>query len=125
MRRRILLGTYSLSSGYYDEYYLRATKVRRKIKSDFDNAFSAVDALIWPTAPTTAFEFGLDAVDPLTMYLEDIFTVPINLVGVPAASIPVGDFSDGLPVGLQVVGARHADASVIGICHQLEQARDR
>ncbi|MCB9961606.1 MAG: Asp-tRNA(Asn)/Glu-tRNA(Gln) amidotransferase subunit GatA [Hyphomonas sp.] len=124
VRRRILLGTYSLSSGYYDEYYLRATKVRRKIKEDFDAALQHVDAMIWPTAPTTAFAFGLDATDPLTMYLEDVFTVPINLAGVPAASIPIGVYDDGLPVGLQVVGARHRDADVIGIAHKIEKVAD-
>lgn len=121
VRRRILLGNYCLSSGYYDEYFLRATKVRRKLVEDFQKALTEVDALIWPTTPTTAFPFGMDAADPLTMYLEDVFTVPVNLAGVPAASIPIGVYDDGLPVGLQIVGSRHGDISVLKVARELER----
>ncbi|KAJ3198353.1 hypothetical protein HK101_006487 [Irineochytrium annulatum] len=102
VKRRIMLGTYALSSGYYDAYYLKAQKVRTLIKQDFDNVFAKYDVIIGPTAPTTAFKLGSQVDDPLTMYLNDILTIPVNLAGVPAVSIPCG-FSDGLPVGLQII----------------------
>jgi aspartyl-tRNA(Asn)/glutamyl-tRNA(Gln) amidotransferase subunit A len=111
VRRRIMLGTYVLSAGYYDAYYLRAQKVRALVKRDFENAFRQVDILVAPTSPTTAFKIGEKADDPVKMYLADIYTVPINLAGLPALSLPCG-FVGGLPVGLQIIG-RHWDEKTI------------
>ena len=110
-RRRIMLGTYVLSAGYYDAYYLKAQKVRALIKQDFDKAFAEFDILITPTAPTTAFKIGEKIDDPLQMYLSDIYTVPINLAGLPAISLPIGNV-DGLPVGLQIIG-KHFDEPLL------------
>ena len=102
-KRRIMLGAYALSSGYYDAYYLKAQKVRALIKKDFDNAFEKVDAIVGPTAPSTAFKIGEKAADPLSLYLEDIYTVPINLAGLPGISIPIGLGRDSnLPVGFKI-----------------------
>ena len=103
VRRRIMLGTYALSSGYYDAYYLKALKVRTLIKQDFDKAFEQVDVLVTPIAPTPAFKIGENVDDPLAMYLQDVCTVPINLAGVPAISLPCG-FKGNLPIGLQIIG---------------------
>lgn len=111
VRRRILLGTYALSAGYYDAYYLKAQKVRTKIKEDFDNAFKEVDLIMGPVTPTLPFKFGEKSSNPLAMYLEDIYTVPVNLAGLPAISIPCGDI-DSLPVGLQIIG-KHFDEATI------------
>jgi len=108
VRRRIILGTYALSAGYYDAYYLRAQKVRTLVKQDFERAFEKVDILVAPTSPTTAFKIGEKADDPLQMYLADIYTVPINLAGIPALSMPCGVDKNGLPIGLQIIG-RHFD----------------
>jgi aspartyl-tRNA(Asn)/glutamyl-tRNA(Gln) amidotransferase subunit A len=108
VRRRIILGTYALSAGYYDAYYLRAQKVRTLVRQDFERAFEKVDILVAPTSPTTAFKIGEKADDPLQMYLADIYTVPINLAGIPAMSLPCGKDSNGLPIGLQIIG-RHFD----------------
>ncbi len=104
VKRRIMLGTYALSSGYYDAYYLKAQKVRTLIKGDFDRAWETVDVIATPTAPSPAFEFGAKTADPLTMYLSDIFTLSANLAGVPAMSLPCGFSSKGLPIGLQLIG---------------------
>ncbi|MBF0486646.1 MAG: Asp-tRNA(Asn)/Glu-tRNA(Gln) amidotransferase subunit GatA [Nitrospirae bacterium] len=112
VKRRIMLGTYALSSGYYDAYYKKAQQVRTLIKRDFDEAFKLVDVIATPTSPTTAFKIGEKADDPLQMYLSDIFTISVNLAGVPAISIPCGFDSGGLPVGLQLIG-RHFDEAVI------------
>jgi aspartyl-tRNA(Asn)/glutamyl-tRNA(Gln) amidotransferase subunit A len=112
VKRRIMLGTYVLSSGYYDAYYTRAQKVRRLIAQDFMQAFESCDALLTPTAPTTAFTLGEKISDPLAMYLNDIFTVSANIAGVPAISVPVGLDSSGLPVGAQLIG-RHFDESTL------------
>jgi aspartyl-tRNA(Asn)/glutamyl-tRNA(Gln) amidotransferase subunit A len=113
VQRRIMLGTYVLSSGYYEAYYLRAQKVRAKIKEDFDRAFEKVDVIITPTAPTSAFLLGEKIADPLTMYLSDIFTVSVNLAGLPALSLPVGKVKN-LPVGLQIIGRPFDEEKILG-----------
>jgi aspartyl-tRNA(Asn)/glutamyl-tRNA(Gln) amidotransferase subunit A len=103
VKRRIMLGTYVLSSGYYDAYYTKAQKVRRLIKEDFDKAFSEVDVILTPTSPFTAFKIGEKSSDPLEMYLSDIYTTSANLAGIPGISIPVGTDSKGLPIGMQLL----------------------
>lgn len=108
-KRRIMLGTYVLSSGYYDAYYLRAMKVRTKIREDFDNVFNSVDALIAPVSPTPPFKLGEKVTDPLTMYLSDIYTVSANLAGIPGLAIPCGFSKSGLPVGFQLMGPRFSE----------------
>ncbi|MCE5286685.1 MAG: Asp-tRNA(Asn)/Glu-tRNA(Gln) amidotransferase subunit GatA [Pelosinus sp.] len=123
VKRRIMLGTYALSSGYYDAYYLKALKVRTLVKQDFDKSFEQVDVLITPTAPTTAFQLGEKSSDPLSMYLQDIYTVPINLAGVPGISIPCG-FAGGLPVGMQIIGKPLDEATVIRTAYAFEQNND-
>ncbi|WP_342415512.1 Asp-tRNA(Asn)/Glu-tRNA(Gln) amidotransferase subunit GatA [Paenibacillus sp. FSL R10-2782] len=120
VKRRIMLGTYALSSGYYDAYYLKAQKVRTLIKQDFDRVFEQYDVIIGPTAPTTAFKIGSQVDDPLTMYLNDILTIPVSLAGVPAISIPCG-LADGLPVGLQIIGKAFDESSVLRVAHAFEQ----
>ncbi len=119
VKRRIMLGTYALSSGYYDAYYLKALKVRTLIKQDFDEAFKKFDVLITPTAPTTAFLAGSVA-DPLTMYLNDVFTIPVNLAGLPALSVPCG-FADNLPVGLQFIGKPFDEGTILRMAYAYEQ----
>jgi aspartyl-tRNA(Asn)/glutamyl-tRNA(Gln) amidotransferase subunit A len=123
VRRRIMLGTYALSSGYYDAYYLKALKVRTLIKQDFDKAFGDVDVLIAPIAPTTAFKVGEKVDDPLAMYLQDVCTVPINLAGLPAISLPCG-FAGGLPVGLQIIGRPLGEETILRAAYAFEQAND-
>ena len=123
VRRRIMLGTYALSSGYYDAYYLQALKVRTLVKQDFDRAFEQVDVLVTPTAPTQAFKVGDKINDPLAMYLEDVCTVPINLAGVPGISLPCG-FANGLPIGVQIIGKPLDEASVLRAAYALEQTGD-
>lgn len=140
VRRRIMLGTYALSAGYYDAYYLKAQKVRSLIRQDFEKAFERVDVIITPTAPTTAFKFGEKTKDPLSMYLSDVFTVSVNLAGVPAISIPCGEIYPelaegpcpelaegvrGLPVGLQIIGRWFDEKTVFGIAKTYEQIRDK
>ena len=120
VRRRIMLGTYILSAGYYDAYYTRAQRVRRLIKQDFDRAFKEVDVIITPTSPTTAFKFGEKTQDPLSMYLADIYTVSVNLAGVPGISIPIKEV-DGLPVGLQLIGKNFDDVKLLKIAKIIEQ----
>lgn len=122
VKRRIMLGTYVLSAGYYDAYYRKAQKVRRLIQNDFFEAFRSVDCIVMPTAPTTAFRLGEKLEDPLAMYLSDIYTVSANLAGVPAISVPCGT-ADGLPVGVQFIGRQFDEATVLGAAHALEQAR--
>jgi aspartyl-tRNA(Asn)/glutamyl-tRNA(Gln) amidotransferase subunit A len=114
-----MLGTYALSSGYYDAYYLKAQKVRTLIKRDFDEVFANFDVVIGPTAPTTAFKIGAQVDDPLTMYLNDILTIPVNLAGIPAISIPCG-MVDGLPVGLQISGKPLGEATILRTAHAFE-----
>lgn len=119
VKRRIMLGTYALSSGYYDAYYLKAQKVRTLIKSDFDKAFQNYDLIIGPTAPTPAFRIGEQVGDPLTMYLNDICTIPVSLAGVPAISVPCG-MADGLPIGLQIIGKAFDESTVLRAAHAFE-----
>ena len=121
VRRRIMLGTYALSSGYYDAYYLKALKVRRLIKQDFDRAFEQVDVLIAPTAPTTAFKIGEKMDDPLAMYLMDVCTIPVNLAGVPSLSLPCG-FAGGLPIGMQIIGPHLSEERILQTGYAFEQA---
>ncbi|MFO7447585.1 MAG: amidase family protein, partial [Ignavibacteriaceae bacterium] len=115
VKRRIMLGTYVLSAGYYEAYYRKAQKVRRLIKEDFDKVFSQVDILITPTTPTTAFKLGEKSGNPLQMYLSDIYTVSANLVGIPGLSIPIGMSSDGLPIGMQVLANRFEERKLLSI----------
>jgi aspartyl-tRNA(Asn)/glutamyl-tRNA(Gln) amidotransferase subunit A len=121
VKRRIMLGTYALSSGYYDAYYGRAQRVRTKIAEDFATAFQTVDFVVTPTAPTVPFKLGSKTSDPLEMYLNDYFTVPISLAGLPAISIPAG-LSEGLPVGFQLAGPAFSENRVLDAAHALEQA---
>jgi aspartyl-tRNA(Asn)/glutamyl-tRNA(Gln) amidotransferase subunit A len=124
VKRRILVGTYVLSHGYYDAYYLQAQKVRRLIARDFAAAFAQCDIIAGPTAPSTAFELGSNVADPVQMYLNDIFTVPAPLAGVPALSVPCGFDERGLPVGLQLTGNYFAEARLLGAAHRYQQATD-
>jgi aspartyl-tRNA(Asn)/glutamyl-tRNA(Gln) amidotransferase subunit A len=121
VKRRIMLGTYSLSSGYYDAYYLKAQKVRTLIKQDFEQIFESFDCIMGPTTPTTAFKIGEKIADPLTMYVEDILTIPVNLAGVPAISIPCGFSEAGLPVGLQIIGKAFDESTILRAAHAFEQ----
>lgn len=120
VKRRIMLGTYALSSGYYDDYYLKAQKVRTLIKQDFDKAFERFDVLLSPTAPTPAFKFGEKSANPLAMYLSDITTVPINLAGIPAISIPAG-FVNGMPIGMQLMGKAFDEGTLYRVAYTFEQ----
>ena len=115
-----MLGTYVLSAGYYDAYYLKGLKVRTLIRRDFDRAFEQVDVIVTPTSPTAAFRFGEKADDPLSMYLSDIFTVTINLAGLPGISIPCGLTRERLPIGLQIVGRRFDEETVLRLAAALE-----
>jgi aspartyl-tRNA(Asn)/glutamyl-tRNA(Gln) amidotransferase subunit A len=123
VKRRIMLGTYVLSSGYYDAYYLKAQKVRALIKDDFRAAFDACDAVLTPTSPTTAFLIGEKVDDPLAMYLNDIYTVTANLAGVPGISVPCGLSQTGLPIGLQLLGRHWGEPDILRLAHAYEQAR--
>ena len=124
VKRRILIGTYVLSHGYYDAYYLRAQKVRRLIARDFAAAFAKCDIIVGPTSPTTAFRLGERAADPVQMYLSDIYTIAVNLAGLPGLSIPCGFDHAGLPVGLQVIGNYFAEALMLNVAHQYQLATD-
>ena len=124
VKRRIMLGTYALSSGYYDAYYKKAQKVRTLIKEDFDEAFAEYDILISPTTPTTAFEIGDKSNDPLQMYLSDICTIPVNLAGLPALSMPCGVDSNDLPIGLQIIGDHFAEEKILQAAYALEKTTD-
>lgn len=116
-----MLGTYALSAGYYDAYYLKALKVRTLIRRDFERAFAEVDVLATPTSPTLPFRFGDRLDDPVQMYLSDVCTLPINIAGVPGISVPAG-FSDGLPIGLQLIGKPFAEETLIRAAYAYEQA---
>ncbi|MBI4976006.1 MAG: Asp-tRNA(Asn)/Glu-tRNA(Gln) amidotransferase subunit GatA, partial [Spirochaetes bacterium] len=120
VKRRILLGTYVLSSGYYDAYYMKALKVRTLIKQDFDNAFKQVDAIITPTTPTTAFKAGEKTANPIEMYLSDIYTITVNLAGVPGISVPCGTDIAGLPIGFQLIGKHFDEAAILRLAHAYE-----
>ncbi|MEK6531284.1 MAG: Asp-tRNA(Asn)/Glu-tRNA(Gln) amidotransferase subunit GatA [Deltaproteobacteria bacterium] len=122
VKRRIMLGTYSLSAGYYDAYYKKASQVRTLIKNDFEAAFAKCDIIITPTSPTPAFKFGEKVLDPLTMYLSDIFTISCNLAGIPGASVPCGFTDKGLPVGLQILGREFDEATILKAAYAYEQA---
>ncbi len=123
VQRRILLGTYVLSSGYYDAYYLKAMKVRRLIKDEFDTAFEKVDLLLTPTAPNTAFKFGEKVNDPLAMYMEDICTVPVNLAGIPGINVPAGFASNGMPIGMQLLAPAMGEETLLRAAFTFEQER--
>lgn len=124
VKRRIMLGTYALSSGYYEAYYKKAQQARTLIKQDFDNVFKKVDVIITPTSPGPAFKIGEKATDPLQMYLSDIFTISVNLAGVPAISIPCGFTKDSLPVGLQIIGRHFDEESIFKIAYAYEQSTE-
>ena len=119
VKRRIMLGTYVLSAGYYDAYYRKAQKVRRLIMNDFENAFKEVDFIISPTTPNTAFRLGEKIEDPLSMYLNDIYTASVNLAGIPAISIPSGKDRNGLPFGIQVMGRKFDEEGLLKIWNEL------
>ncbi|HLD84804.1 MAG TPA: amidase family protein, partial [Coxiellaceae bacterium] len=119
VKRRIMIGTYVLSSGFYDAYYLKAQKVRRLICDDFLTAFNAVDFILTPTAPTPAFKIGEKLNDPVAMYLSDVFTIAVNLAGLPGISIPAG-FVNQLPVGLQLIGKHFDEALILNAAHQFQ-----
>ena len=121
VKRRILIGTYVLSSGYYDAYYLKAQKVRQLIKKDFDDSFNKVDAILTPSAPSSAFKIGEKKDDPISMYLNDVFTVPVNLAGLPAMSIPAGLDNNKLPLGLQLIGKPLAEQTLLNIAFSMEE----
>ena len=124
VKARILVGTYVLSHGYYDAYYLQAQKIRRLIARDFDQAFSKCNVILGPTAPTTAYELGAKTEDPVQMYLGDVFTIPAPLAGLPALSIPCGLDEKGLPVGLQLMGPHFAEGRLLGVAHAYQQSTD-
>lgn len=123
VKRRIMLGTYSLSSGYWDDYYAKAAKVRTLIKQDFERVFEKVDVIVGPVSPTTAWNLGEKVDDPLTMYLSDIYTISANLAGIPGLSVPCG-FIDGLPVGLQILGKQWGEETILKVGYAYEQATD-
>ena len=121
VQRRIMIGTYVLSSGYYDAYYLKAQKVRKLIKNDFDEAYKKVDAILTPSTPSAAFKIGEKTNDPISMYLNDIFTVPVNLAGLPAISIPAGVDAKGYPLGLQIIGKAFDEQNILNIAYAMEE----
>jgi aspartyl-tRNA(Asn)/glutamyl-tRNA(Gln) amidotransferase subunit A len=121
VQRRIMIGTYVLSSGYYDAYYLKAQKVRKLIKNDFDEAYQKVDAILTPSTPSAAFKIGEKTNDPVSMYLNDIFTVPVNLAGLPAISIPAGVDVKGYPLGLQIIGKAFDEQNILNIAYAMEE----
>jgi aspartyl-tRNA(Asn)/glutamyl-tRNA(Gln) amidotransferase subunit A len=125
VKRRIMLGTYALSAGYYDAYYLKAQKVRTLIRREFDEAFAKYDAIIAPVTPTPAFRIGEKVDDPMSMYLNDVFTLPVNIAGLPGTSVPCGFVSEGgseLPVGMQVIAKPFDEPSMLRVAHAYEQA---
>ncbi len=123
VKRRIMVGTYALSAGYYDAYYLKAQQIRQLISEDFRRAFAEVDVILGPTSPTTAFPIGERSGDPVAMYLSDVYTIAVNLAGLPALSMP-GGFADGLPVGVQLIGNHFDEGRLLGVAHRFQQATD-
>ena len=123
VKRRIMTGTYALSAGYYDAYYLKAQKIRRLISEDFQQAFEKVDVIMGPVAPETAFKIGEKSNDPISMYLSDIYTIALNLAGLPGMSVPAG-FANKLPVGLQIIGNSFTEAKMLNVAHQYQQVTD-
>jgi aspartyl-tRNA(Asn)/glutamyl-tRNA(Gln) amidotransferase subunit A len=123
VKRRIMLGTYALSAGYYDAYYLKAQRVRTLLTRDFEEAFREVDAIVTPTSPTTAFKLEEKSDDPLAMYLADIYTVTADLVGIPGISIPCGEDTEGLPIGLQILGRHFDESTILRLAHTYESSR--
>ncbi|MBI5413664.1 Asp-tRNA(Asn)/Glu-tRNA(Gln) amidotransferase subunit GatA [Candidatus Peregrinibacteria bacterium] len=124
MKRRIMIGTYALSAGYYDAYYLKAQKVRTLVKGDFENAFKEVDVIVTPTTPDTAFKIGANSADPIKMYLEDIFTVSVNITGVPALALPCGISGKNMPIGMQVIGPQFAEPLLLKVGAVYQRATD-
>ena len=122
VKRRVLIGTYVLSAGYYDAYYLKAQRLRSLILRDFTKAFEKVDAILTPATPTPAFAVGEKMDDPIAMYLNDVFTVPVNLAGLPGISVPAGSRTDGLPLGLQLIGRAFDEATLFRAARTLEEA---
>jgi aspartyl-tRNA(Asn)/glutamyl-tRNA(Gln) amidotransferase subunit A len=122
VKRRVLIGTYVLSAGYYDAYYLKAQRLRSLILRDFTQAFEKVDAILTPATPTAAFAVGEKSDDPIAMYLNDVFTVPVNLAGLPGISVPAGLSAEGLPLGLQLIGRAFDEATLFRISRTVEQA---
>jgi aspartyl-tRNA(Asn)/glutamyl-tRNA(Gln) amidotransferase subunit A len=124
VQRRIIIGTYCLSAGYYDAYYGKASQVRTLIRNDFERAFEACDVILAPVAPTPAFKIGENVEDPLKMYLSDIFTLSANLAGIPGMSVPCGFSKEGLPIGLQLLGKHFNEGSLLKVAFNFEQATD-
>jgi len=124
VKRRIMIGTYALSAGYYDAYYLKAQKLRRLIAEDFTRAFAHCDVILGPATPTTAFKLGAKTDDPVAMYLNDIYTVPVNLAGLPGLSVPAGFDRQGLPIGLQIIGKYFDEARLLNVAHRYQQATE-
>ena len=125
VKRRIMLGNFVLSSGYYDAFYLRASKARTLIKRDFENALKGCDALICPTAPTTAFMRGSNSEDPSAAYLGDVFTVPVNIAGLPGLSVKCGEDADGLPIGMQLIGRPYCEETLLSLAGIYEKGGAR
>ncbi len=125
VKRRIMLGTYALSAGYYDAYYLKAQRVRTLIKNDFDQALKACDILAAPVSPSAAFRVGEKIDDPLQMYLSDIYTVSVNLAGIPGISVPSGTSTEGLPIGLQLLGRPFEEETLLRAAYVVEQGQTR
>src|SRR5204862_3557213 len=124
VKRRIMIGTYVLSHGYYDAYYLQAQRLRRLIARDFTEAFAKCDLIMGPAAPSVAFDLGAKVTDPVQMYLEDLYTIPVNLAGLPGMSIPCGFGNKGRPVGLQVIGNYFDEARMLSAAHAFQQVTD-
>ena len=124
VKRRIMIGTYVLSHGYYDAYYLKAQKLRRLVANDFQTAFAQCDFILAPTAPTAAPKLGSDIHDPVQMYLSDIYTIAVNLAGLPALTLPAGFSSSGLPIGVQFIGNHFSEAKILGAAHQVQLVSD-
>mgnify|MGYP006243542167 FL=1 len=124
VKRRCILGAYGLSSGYYDAYYLKAQKARTLIREDFNRAFEEVDAILTPTSPTPAFQFGEKSEDPISMYLSDVYTISTNLAGLPGISVPCGFSESGLPIGMQLIGKAFEESMLLSIAQDFDQAHE-